>query len=110
MKITRVFLTVFMILFSLGAGLAAADCGSGHGKKNPHHMGKISSATFDQMDKDGSGGITYDEFKALFPNTKEVGFAALDRDGDKTLSQQEWQAFKDAHKGMGKYKTYHEKT
>lgn len=110
MKVTGVFLIVSMIFLSLGASLSVADCGSGHGKKNPHSMGKISSATFDQMDKDGSGGITYDEFKALFPNTKEAGFATLDNDGDKILSPKEWQAFKDAHKGMGKYKTYHEKT
>ena len=110
MKVFNVFLTVFLIFFYLGIGLVAADCGTGHGKANPHKMGKISSATFDAIDKDGSGGITYDEFKRLFPNTKETGFATLDRDGNSLLDPEEWQAFKDAHKGMGKYKTYHEKT
>ncbi len=62
------------------------------------------------MDKDGNGSVSFEEFKAVFPNTQQAGFDMLDRDGDGQLSAAEWEAFKDAHKGMGSYKQTPEKT
>ncbi len=62
------------------------------------------------MDKDGNGSVSFEEFKAVFPNTKQAGFDMLDRDGDGQLSSAEWEAFKDAHKGMGNYTKPMDKT
>lgn len=85
------------------ASTAHADCGTAHGKKDPHHMGRIASTQFQDLDTDKNGGISFKEFKTAFPKTSENGFKMLDKDGNNSLNESEWQAFKDAHKGMGSY-------
>lgn len=89
---------------------AYADCGSDHGKKGHHGMGRISATTFEQMDADQNGAVSFEEFKAVFPRTTPEGFARLDNDGNGGLNPGEWRAFRDAHQGMGKYHTTPETT
>ena len=96
-------LYVSLIVLALGVSVAHADCGSAHGKKDPHNMGRISNTHFKDMDTDNSGTLSMDEFKAVFPRTSDAGFKMLDKDGNNSLSPDEWQAFKDAHKSMGGY-------
>ncbi len=96
------FLVSILVLF-FGLGIAYADCGSGHEKKNPHNMGRIANTGFEDMDTDKSGTVSFDEFKSKFPRTSQAGFNMLDKDGDAQLNAAEWDAFKDAHKGMGGY-------
>jgi hypothetical protein len=97
-------------VFLLGTTLAYADCGKGHGESNPHKMGRITATAFEDLDTDKSGTVSFEEFKAVFPRTQEAGFKMLDKDGDGQLNEAEWEAFKDAHKGMGNYKSAPETT
>lgn len=103
MKQTALLMFAALVLASTAA---YADCGKAHEKSDPHNMGRISTISFEDLDQDKSGGISFEEFQAVFPRTTEKGFAMLDSDGDNKLSKEEWQAFKDAHKGgMGHYKS-----
>jgi|GEM_PF-7007067 len=102
MKFFSVCLSLLALL--MGAGLVHADCGKSHAKSNPHNMGKIASTGFQDMDTDKSGNVSFEEFKAVFPKTSQAGFNILDKDVDNQLNEAEWNAFKDAHKGMGNYK------
>lgn len=99
-------------IFLLGTSLAYADCGNEHGTSNtnPHKMGKISTTNFEDLDKDKSVFVSFEEFKAVFPKTQQAGFNMLDKDEDGQLNRAEWEAFKDAHKGMGNYKATSETT
>jgi len=105
MKVFGICLSLLVIL--LGAGSIHADCGKSHENANPHKMNRISSTSFQDMDADKSGGVSFDEFKAIFPRTSQNGFKMLDKNIDNQLNETEWKAFKDAHKGMGmsKYKS-----
>ncbi len=102
--------TLVTAVFFLGTSLTYADCGKAHGDSNPHKMGKISATNFEDLDTDKNGSVSFEEFKAVFPRTQEAGFKMLDKDGDGQLNEAEWAAFKDAHKGMGNYKTAPETT
>ena len=106
--ITAVF-TLFTGLSWAGA-IAYADCGSPHAQKDPHSMGRITGTDFQDMDMDDSGEVSYEEFKAVFPRITQEGFTRLDNDGNGQLNSGEWDAFKDAHKGMGSYHTKPETT
>ncbi len=96
--------------FFLATTLAYANCGKVHGESNPHKMGRISATSFEDLDTDKNGYVGFEEFKAVFPRTQETGFQILDKDGDGQLNKAEWEAFKDAHKGMGSYKSTPETT
>lgn len=99
-----------MLVLLLCAGPVQSDCGKSHKKSNPHGMGKISATSFQDMDTDKSGGVSFKEFKAMFSKTSQEGFNMLDKDANTQLSETEWKAFKDAHKGMGNYKQSPETT
>ncbi len=103
-------LFVVTVVFLLGTSLAYADCGKAHDDSNPHKTGRISTTNFEDLDKDKSGGVSFEEFKAVFPRTQQAGFNMLDKDGDGQLNKVEWEAFKDAHKGMGNYNKVPETT
>ncbi|MCG8635240.1 MAG: hypothetical protein MI863_15515 [Desulfobacterales bacterium] len=107
----RVFNVILVTAaFFLGAAPVYADCGKAHGEYNPHKMGRISAINFEDLDTGNDGAVSFEEFKAVFPRTREAGFKMLDKDGDGQLNKAEWDAFKDAHKGMGNYKTAPETT
>ncbi len=104
------FFSIFVSLLALFVGSVHADCGKSHGKENPHQMGRFSNTEFSDMDADKDQNVSFDEFKAVFPKTSQAGFDMLDKDGDGQLNETEWEAFKDAHKGMGQYKKAPETT
>lgn len=108
MKLFSIFVSLMALLLSVGP--VHADCGKSHGKENPHQMGRISNTDFADIDADKDGSVSFDEFKAVFPKTSQAGFNMLDKDGDARLNETEWEAFKDAHKGMGQYKQAPETT
>lgn len=62
---------------------------------------------FSDMDSDGDGSLSFTEFKKEFTSTEQKAFDRLDTDKNGALSREEWQQFKDMHKGMGK--KYHHK-
>ena len=102
---TALLTTAFLFVSGLvwAGPVAYAECSSAYGKKDPHNMGRISKTSFQDMDMDESGGVSFKEFKSVFPRTTREGFARLDNDGNGQLNSGEWDAFKDAHKGMGGY-------
>lgn len=96
--------STLLIIGTVYAETAYADCGTSHAASDPHKMGRIATISFQDMDADKNGGVNFQEFKATFPRTRQPGFDMLDKDKDGQLNMVEWEAFKDAHKGMGSYK------
>ena len=54
---------------------------------------------FTQMDKDGNGQVTWEEFQAVYPNMKRPAFEAVDTDKSNGISHEEWDAFRSGHAG-----------
>ena len=52
---------------------------------------------FALMDTNKDGKVTYEEFKAYFPNMREEAFAVIDKDGDKAINRLEWDEFVSNH-------------
>jgi Ca2+-binding EF-hand superfamily protein len=50
-----------------------------------------------EVDGNGNGEVTWDEFKATFSNAKRNLFGAFDLDRDGVISSEEWAAFMAAH-------------
>ena len=61
---------------------------------------------FALMDTDKDGKVTYEEFKAYYPNMREEAFAVIDKNGDKSINRIEWDEFvsnhSSGHMGGGK--------
>ena len=66
---------------------------------------------FKSIDADSSGSLDPSEYKAAFPSSSRKGFDFLDKDSDGLLNVEEWNRFKEMHKGMGTRhkKSYHGK-
>ena len=58
---------------------------------------KSFNAHFGDMDTNGNGLVSWDEFKTKFPNAEPKVFAAIDLNADNSLDHDEWHAFKAAH-------------
>lgn len=91
-----VILTTAMIII-----IVAVGCTSG-GKQGKHHKTDLPDpATFDahfgDIDSDGDGVVTRDEFKAFFQNSDPNVFNAVDLNQDASIDHDEWHAFKEAH-------------
>ena len=52
---------------------------------------------FELMDTNKDGKVSYEEFKAYFPNMREEAFAVIDKDGDKAINRAEWDEFVSNH-------------
>jgi hypothetical protein len=55
------------------------------------------NAHFPDMDRNGDDLVTWEEFKARFPDTNANVFQALDMNKDNGIDHHEWQNFKKAH-------------
>ena len=87
-------LTIFVLL-TLAVGFA----GCGH---KQFHQGEMPDPGpymihFHELDADGDDAVTWEEFKARFPDTHEHVFRAVDQNGDGLIDHDEWHAFKEAH-------------
>ena len=49
------------------------------------------------LDTDGNGRLTFDEFTAPSMEKWQSGFDMIDTDGSKDISDEEWKAFLDVH-------------
>lgn len=113
MKNYRYFLTLvalFMMVSSLTAYNAyASSCNKGNDQSSVERG--AFSKHFSDMDTNGDGSLSFEEFKNVFPSTEQKGFNQLDDDQDGVLSHDEWHQFKEMHKGMGKQhkQKYHTK-
>jgi len=52
---------------------------------------------FAMMDTNKDGKVTYEEFKACFPDMREEAFTVIDKNGDKVIDREEWDAFVKNH-------------
>ena len=52
---------------------------------------------FELMDTNKDGKVSYEEFKAYFPNMREEAFAVIDKNGDKVIDRAEWDEFVSNH-------------
>jgi hypothetical protein len=55
------------------------------------------NAHFGDMDANGDGLVTWDEFAAYFQNSEEKVFNAVDLNQDGKIDHDEWHEFKEAH-------------
>lgn len=78
--IKRFMLAIAAVIF-LASNSLAADY-SGH---------------FGDMDADGDGIVTWQEFQGHFPQAEEQAFAGADADRSNGLDHDEWHAFKQAY-------------
>ena len=52
---------------------------------------------FAAADADGNGSLSPEEFKAAFPGMRDAAFAVIDKNGDKLIDREEWDAFAKNH-------------
>ena len=71
----------FVTLVTLAAALAAAPASA---------RAKLS---FEAMDTDHDGWISYEEVIAVYPTTEEDAFDVYDKDRDGVLDMKEWRRF-----------------
>lgn len=92
----KILLALFLTFFSL---LMACS-----GKTTHHETAmpdpKSFNAHFGDMDADGDELVSWDEFKAYFPQAKPEIFETIDLNKDSMIDHDEWHEFKEAH-GLG---------
>ena len=101
MKLSPNHLVLAVILVLFWTGLSFG--GNQYSDKQKYHTGgTMDHFKFSNLDINGDGSLSFDEYQKAFPAFERKGYDSLDTDKDRTLNPQEWQAFIDMHKGMGK--------
>jgi len=54
-------------------------------------------AHFHQVDSNGDGVVTWEEFKTYFPQAEPRVYEVLDANQDKVVDHDEWHKFEEAH-------------
>jgi hypothetical protein len=90
----RTVLLTLAVLFTLMT--------TGYASEKKHHDMPMPDPTafdahFGDMDSDGDGSVSAEEFAAYFPDADQTVFAALDMNQDGGVDHDEWHAFKEAH-------------
>lgn len=52
---------------------------------------------FAQMDKNGDGSVSWEEFSAFYPQMHKAAFESIDASKDSLISLEEWQEFSSGH-------------
>jgi len=82
----------------LHIALAAVLClWAASAQANPAATDAPKVDKFELMDTNKDGKVSYEEFKAYFPNMREEAFAVIDKDGDKAINRAEWDEFVSNH-------------
>ena len=82
----------------LHIALAAVLClWAASAQANPAATDTAKVDKFAMMDTDKDGKVSYEEFKAYFPNMREEAFAVIDKNGDKVIDRAEWDEFVSNH-------------
>ena len=58
---------------------------------------KPYNAVFENMDTSKNGLVSWEEFKAYFPQAEPMVFSAIDLNKDGTIDLNEWHRFQEAH-------------
>ena len=80
----------------------------GCAKKSRHHEAdlpdpKLFEANFYDIDTNGDGKITSQEFEDHFPQAEPKVFETLDLDNDQLVDRDEWRKFEEAHAAKTKH-------
>ncbi len=91
----------------LHIALAAVLClWAASAQANPAATDAGKTDKFVQMDTNKDNKVTYEEFKAFYPNMREEAFAVIDKNNDKVIDRAEWDEFvsnhSSGHMGGGK--------
>ncbi|MDD3684466.1 EF-hand domain-containing protein [Desulfovibrio desulfuricans] len=82
----------------LHIALAAVLClWAASAQANPAATDAPKVDKFELMDTNKDGKVSYEEFKAYFPNMREEAFAVIDKNGDKAINRAEWDEFVSNH-------------
>ena len=82
----------------LHIALAAVLClWAASAQANPAATDAPKVDKFELMDTNKDGKVSYEEFKAYFPNMREEAFAVIDKNGDKVIDRAEWDEFVSNH-------------
>ena len=65
-----------------------------------HHGHKMFSANITDMDNNGDGVVSFEEYSAFHSEQLRWSFNALDTDNDGSISESEWEQFLKMH-GVG---------
>ena len=117
MRLNILFVTALFFLLASASGVYAGSyttpCSSAPCDKKTAPCNKkayhdncrkgMFSNSFSDMDTNGDNGLSFEEFKTAFPAVEQSGFDQLDNDKSGALSLEEWEAFKNMHKGMGSH-------
>jgi hypothetical protein len=93
--------TAVVLILAVTALAWMAGCAS-HGRHHDQSLPdpKSFNAHFGDMDTDGDESVSWEEFKAYFPEANRHVFEALDLNKDGGVDHDEWHEFKEAH-GLG---------
>ena len=82
----------------LHIALAAVLClWAASAQANPAATDPAKVDKFAMMDTNKDDKVSYEEFKAYFPNMREEAFAVIDKNGDKAINRAEWDEFVSNH-------------
>lgn len=96
-------LTLFLVAVALVAitGIAyAGGSGCGYGGEYKHKGLNAYNVPLGDVDGDGNGIISREEYVKRYGEVKADGFTTIDGNGDGGINEQEWRAFKEVH-GLG---------
>ena len=54
---------------------------------------------FTELDADGSGGVTWEEFSSALPGMTNAAFGMIDKDSSGAIDREEWKSFSAGHGG-----------
>jgi Ca2+-binding EF-hand superfamily protein len=82
--------------------MAIAALASGCSSKGRYHDTALPdpkpyNAAFENMDANKDGRVSWEEFKAYFPQAEPRVFSAIDLNKDGAIDHDEWHSFKAAH-------------
>ena len=78
----------------LHIALAAVLClWAASAQANPAATDAGKTDKFVQMDTNKDNKVTYEEFKAFYPNMREEAFAVIHKNNDKVIDRAEWDEF-----------------
>jgi hypothetical protein len=61
-----------------------------------------AQSKFEKMDSNNDASVSWEEFSKTYPSMKELAFQTIDKDGSKGISEEEWKAFMSGHNTGGK--------
>ena len=92
---TRHITTAMLVLIFLMTISCAPHAKSHHNTSMPDP--KAYAAHFGDIDSNGDGQMTAEEFRAFFPDGELKVFETIDTDRNGVVSHEEWHRFKEAH-------------